>query len=436
MTNIVHVDHAQARISESGDAVIGDAVIPEGGNRSIRTMSLMATLKSVRRPTIPFLLLLIPVLAACGQSQSQPQAAAPPQVTTAKPVSKLIADQDEYVGRFVAVESVEVRARVPGYLEAIHFQDGQMVKAGDLLFTIDRRPFQIALAQAQASLAQAKATLAFAESDLARAQGLAIGTVITQQTFDQRTQAKRIAEASVAAQQAAERQATLDLEFTELRAPVSGRIGDRRVSIGNLVTGGTSGNTSLLATIESIDPIRFEFTLDEASYLRYGHFAEEAAGAAERGLSLPVKLRLLDEQDFSHAGRIDFVDNAVDRSSGTIRARAVLANPDGRFTPGLFARVRMAAAPPKNALLVPDAAIGAEQVRKFVMVVDAENVARPRYVTLGPVVDGLRVVTQGLTPDDNVIVNGLMRARPGAKVTPQQSTTASASNTGRQDEAN
>jgi RND family efflux transporter MFP subunit len=399
-------------------------------------MPLMPTLRSVRPLTV--LLLLVPALAACGQSQSQPKASAPPppQVTIAKPTSKMIADQDEYVGRFVAVESVEVRARVPGYLEAIHFQDGQMVKAGDLLFTIDRRPFQIALAQAQASLAQAKATLAFAESDLARAQGLAIGTVITQQTFDQRTQAKRTAEASVAAQQAAERQAALDLEFTELRAPVSGRIGDRRVSIGNLVTGGTSGNTSLLATIESIDPIRFEFTVDEASYLRYGDFAKDGAGAADRGLTVPVKLKLIGESAFSHEGRIDFVDNAIDRSSGTIRSRAVFANPDGRFTPGMFARVRMAAAPPKNELLVPDVAIGVEQVRKFVLVVDAENVARPKYVTLGPVVDGLRVVTQGLTPDDNVIVNGLMRARPGAKVTPQQSSTASASTARPQIDAN
>jgi RND family efflux transporter MFP subunit len=388
------------------------------------TMPFMPTMRSARLLTI----LLLPALAACGQSQSQPQASAPPppQVTIAKPASKMIADQDEYVGRFVAVESVEVRARVPGYLEAIHFQDGQMVKAGDLLFTIDRRPFQIALAQAQASLAQAKATLAFAESDLARAQGLAVGTVITQQTFDQRTQAKRIAEASVAAQQAAERQATLDLEFTELRAPVSGRIGDRRVSMGNLVTGGTSGNTSLLATIESIDPIRFEFTLDEASYLRYGDLTKDGVGA-NRGLTLPVKLKLINESAFSHEGKMDFVDNAIDRSSSTIRARAVFANPDGRFTPGMFARVRMAAAPPRNELLVPDTAIGVEQVRKFVLVVDAENVARPKYVTLGPVVDGLRVITQGLTPDDNVIINGLMRARPGAKVTPQQSSTATAS---------
>src|SRR5882757_3791161 len=168
--------------------------------------ALFPTLKSVRLLTILFL--LVPALAACGQSQSQPQASAPPppQVTIAKPITKMVADQDEYVGRFVAVEFIEVRARVPGYLEAIHFQDGQMVKAGDLLFTIDRRPFQIALAQAQASLAQARATLAFAESDLARAERVTIGTVITQQTFDQRTQAKRIAEASVAAQQAAERQ--------------------------------------------------------------------------------------------------------------------------------------------------------------------------------------------------------------------------------------
>jgi len=367
-------------------------------------------------------------LAACGQSQSQPQAAAPPPppVTVAKPVSKMIADQDEYVGRFVAVESVEVRARVPGYLEAIHFQDGQKVSKGDRLFTIDRRPFQTALAQAHASLAQAKANLAFAETDLARAQGVAIGSVITQQTFDQRTQAKRVAEAAVAAQESAVNQAALDLEFTELRAPVSGRIGDRRVSVGNLVTGGTAGNTSLLATIESIDPIRFEFTLDEASFLRYGSVAGDSADEANRGLNVPINLRLINEPTFSHRGKMDFVDNAIDRSTGTIRARAVFANPKGKFTPGMFARIQVAAAAPSEALLVPEAAVGAEQVRKFVFVVDAENVARPKYVTLGPVVGGLRVITQGLEPDDNIIVNGLMRVRPGVKVAPQRSTIASA----------
>jgi RND family efflux transporter MFP subunit len=392
----------------------------------------------MKKMTIATLIASIPALMACEQSQSQSQAAvpAPPQVTIAKPVSKMVADQDEYVGRFVAVESVEVRARVSGYLEAIHFQDGQMVTTGDLLFTIDRRPFQAALAQTQASLEQARATLAFAESDLVRAQGVAIGTVITQQTFDQRTRAKRVAEAAVATQEAVVRQAALDLEFTELRAAISGRIGDRRVSIGNLVTGGTSGNTSLLTTIESIDPIRFEFTLDEASYLRYARLSREGADAANRGLNVPIRLKLIDEPVFSHEGRLDFVDNAIDRSSSTIRARAVFANPNAEFAPGMFARVQMAAAPPTIALLVPEAAIGAEQVRKFVMVVDANNVARPKYVTLGPVVDGLRVITQGLTPDDNVIINGLMRARAGVKVTPQRSSTTSASAAGAQTKAN
>jgi RND family efflux transporter MFP subunit len=368
-------------------------------------------------------------LAACGQSRSQTQSAPPPppKVEIAKPVTRMIADLDQYVGRFVSVESVEVRARVAGYLAAIHFEDGQMVRAGDLLFTIDRRPFQAAVAQAEANLAQARATLAFAESDLARAQGLAIGAVITQQTFDQRTRVKRVAEAAVATQEAVVRQAALDLEFTELRASVSGRIGDRRVSIGNLVTGGTAGNTSLLATIESIDPIRFEFTLDEASYLRYGGLFRASTDAAHRGLTVPVRLKLIDEQTFSHNGNIDFVDNAIDRSSSTIRARAVFANPGGGFTPGMFARLQLAATQPKPALLVPEAAIGAEQVRKFVLIVDAQNVARPKYVTLGAAIDGLRVVREGLDPDDDVIVNGLMRARPGVKVTPQPSTAPSTS---------
>jgi RND family efflux transporter MFP subunit len=380
----------------------------------------------MRKTILALILALGPALAGCGQglSQAQTAAPAPPTVTVAKPTSKSVADRDEYVGRFVAIESVEVRARVSGYLDAIHFRDGQIVKQGDLLFTIDRRPFEIAHAQAQAALEQARANLAFAESDLMRAQGLGIGTVITQQSFDQRTQAKRVALASVAAQEAALRQAALDLEFTELRAPVSGRVGDRRVSIGNLVTGGTSGNTTLLATIESLDPIRFEFTLDEASYLRYARLYQTSADDPDRGLTVPVRLKLIDETGFSHEGQIDFVDNAVDRSFGTVRARAVFANPGGIFTPGMFARVQVAAAPPKVALLVPEAAIGAEQARKFVLVVDAESVARPRYVTLGPVVDGLRVVSGGLTADDNVIVNGMARARAGTKVAPQRASTA------------
>jgi RND family efflux transporter MFP subunit len=379
-----------------------------------------------RLPLLTAALWVAVALSGCDQSQSQKVAPQPPQVTVVTPVTKKVVAHDEYVGRFVAVDAVEVRARVSGYLDSIHFQDGQMVKKGDLLFTIDRRPFQNALDQARASLEQAKANLAYAEADLARAKGLVGGNVISQQTFEQRTQAKRVAEANVAAQDAALRQASLDLEFTELRAPVSGRIGDRRVSPGNLVTGGTTGTTTLLATIQSTDPIRFEFTMDETSYLRYLRLAKKGPDVANDGGNVPVKLKLLDEASFAHKGRMDFVDNAIDRSSGTIRGRAVLPNPDGTFTPGMFGRIQVASGPPGDALLVPDVAIGTEQVRKYVLVIDDQNVARAKYVTLGPVVDGMRVIASGLTPEDRVVVNGLMRVRPGGKVTPQLST-ASAS---------
>jgi multidrug efflux system membrane fusion protein len=361
-------------------------------------------------------------LAGCSESPNQAAAPPPPAVTVANPVKRGITDQDEYVGRFVAVDSVEVRARLSGYLSQIHFQDGQMVKQGQLLFTIDRRPFQIVLDQARANLELARANLAFAESDLARGQELLRNKTITEQTFEQRTQAKRVAQASVTAQEALVHSAELDLnEFTELHAPVAGRIGDRRVSIGNLVTGGTSGNTTLLATIVSIDPIRFEFTFDEAAYLRYQRLAKDGTeDLASRGASAPVKIKLIDEHDFTHDGRMDFVDNAIDRATGTIRGRAQFANADGLFTPGMFANIRVPASVPYEALLVPDVAIGSEQARKYVLVVDAENVARVKYVTLGDVTGGLRVVKDGLSPNDKVVTNGIARVRPGQKVTPQE----------------
>ncbi len=360
------------------------------------------------------------LLAGCGQGAPQQAAPPPPAVTVAKPTRQTVTDFDEYVGRFVAVDMVEMRARVSGYLDKVHFQDGQIVKQGDLLFTIDRRPYETTLAQIKAALAQARANLAFAESDLARGQQLVRDKTITEQTFDQRTQAKRVAEASVAAQEAAVRQAELDLQFTELKAPVGGRIGDRRVSEGNLVTGGT-GTTTLLATIVSIDPIRFEFTFDEASYLRYERLATGGPDAASRGKGVKVSLRLIDEPDFAHEGTVDFVDNVIDRSSGTIRGRAQMPNPKGLFTPGMFARVRVPASVPYDALLVPDVAIGSEQVRKFVMVVGQDNTATQKYVTLGQIVSGgLRVIKDGLSADDSVVVNGLARIRPGIKVAPQQ----------------
>ncbi len=245
---------------------------------------------------------------------------------------------------------------------------------------------------------------------------------ITEQTFEQRTQAKRVAEASVAAQDALVHSAELDFnEFTELRAPVAGRIGDRRVSLGNLVTGGTGGNTTLLATIVSIDPIRFEFTFDEAAFLRYERLAKDGKDPVSRGGSAPVKIKLIDEQDFAHEGRMDFIDNVIDRATGTIRGRAQFANPDGLFTPGMFGNIQVPASEPYEALLVPDVAIGSEQARKYVLVVDAENVARVRNTSRSATCLARCAWSRtGSRPDDKVVVNGIARVRPGQKVTPQQ----------------
>jgi RND family efflux transporter MFP subunit len=364
---------------------------------------------------------LLAVLAGCNQDQQQSGGPPPPAVTVATPVQRTVVDQDEYVGRFVAVNSVEIRSRLAGYLSEIHFKDGQMVKEGDLLFTIDRRPFEIALEQMRANLAQARANLAFTEADLTRGQSLLTNKTITEQAYDQRTQAKAVASAAVAAQEAMVHSAELDLDqYSELRSPIDGRIGDRRVAVGNLVTGGTGGSNTLLATVVSVDPIRFEFTFDEQSYLRYVRFASASKDVAALNGNVPVTLELIDENDFKHSGKIDFVDNAINQSTGTIRGRAVFDNAEGLFTPGMFGRLRVPGSPPYTALLVPDSAIGSEQVRKYVLVVDDTGTVRQKYVTPGQIDGGLRVIKDGLAANDRVIVNGLMRARAGIKVNAQE----------------
>jgi RND family efflux transporter MFP subunit len=384
-------------------------------NRLVSSFSLM---RGVQKFAVP--LALATLVASCGERQPQ-GGPPPPAVTVAKPIKRTVFDFDEYVGRFAAINSVEVRARVSGYLEGLHFKDGQMVKQGDLLFTIDKRPFQNTLDQARANLVQAQSNLAYTESDYTRGQQLVRDKTITDQTFEQRAQAFRNAKASVSNNEAAVRQAELDMEFTELRAPVNGRIGDRRVSPGNLVTGGTGGNTTMLATIVSTDPIYFEFTFDEASYLRYERLANKGEDVASRNASVPIALKLIDENDFDHKGRMDFVDNVIDRSTGTIRGRAVFANSNGVFTPGMFARVRVPGSAPYEGLLVPDAAIGTEQARRFVIVIDEQDTARIKYVTLGQLTaDNLRVIKDGIGPDDRVVVSGLMQARPGQKVRPEE----------------
>jgi len=359
------------------------------------------------------------LLASCGESQKQ-AGPPPPAVTVAEPIKRTVFDYDEYVGRFAAINSVEVRARVSGYLDKLHFKDGQLVKQGDLLFTIDRRPFQNTLDQARANLVQAQSNVAYTESDYTRGQQLVRDKTITDQTFEQRAQAFRNAKASVSNNEAAVRQAELDIDFTELRAPINGRIGDRRVSPGNLVTGGTGGNTTMLATIDSTDPIYFEFTFDEASYLRYERLAKAGQDIASRNASVKVALKLIDENDFDHEGRMDFVDNVIDRSTGTIRGRAFFSNPNEVFTPGMFGRVRVPGSPPYEGLLIADAAIATEQARRYVMVIDGEDIARQRYVTIGQLTsDNLRVIKEGIGPDDRIVVSGLMQARPNQKVRPE-----------------
>jgi RND family efflux transporter MFP subunit len=395
----------------------------------------MFTASAVRPAAVLLTAAVLSTLAACGEGQKQASAPPPPTVTVTKPVARTVVDQDEYVGRFVAVDAVEVRSRVSGYLSEIRFTDGQMVKKGDLLFVIDHRPFQIVLDQMRANLAQARANLAFTEADLARGQELVHNKTITEQSYDQRKQAKSVAEAAVTAQEAMVHSAELDLnEYSELRAPIDGRIGDRRVSVGNLVTGGNGANTTLLATIVSVDPIRFEFTFDESSFLRYQRFAGMSAqtnaqmASGQGGVS--VAIRLIDEPDFQHVGKMDFVDNVIDRSSGTIRGRAVLPNPNGLLTPGMFGRVRVPGSPPHTTLLIPDVALGTEQSRKYVLVVDDDSVVRLKYVTPAQLDGGLRVIKDGLAASDRVIVNGLMRARPGAKVTVQEEGTPAAATKG------
>jgi RND family efflux transporter MFP subunit len=384
--------------------------------RPIPSFSLMRAARGA------LLLALATFVASCERGQQQQAGAPPPPaVTVAKPVQRALFDFDEYVGRFAAVNAVEVRARVSGYLDKVHFKDGQMVKQGDLLFTIDKRPFQYTLEQARANLATTQSNLAYAEADLKRGQSLVREHTITEQIFEQRSQTFRNAQAAVTGAQAVVQQAELDLQFTELRAPIDGRIGARQVSPGNLVTGGNVPSPTLLGTIVSTDPIYFEFTFDEASYLRYERLAKNGGDVASRGGGVAVSLKLIDEQGFPHHGRMDFVNNVIDISTGTILARAEFKNAGSMFTPGMFGRVRVPASSRYQALLVPDAAVGTEQANKYLLVVGADDKVQQKTVTLGQLTaDGLRVIKSGIGPDDRVVVEGLMRARPGVQVKPQE----------------
>jgi membrane fusion protein, multidrug efflux system len=356
---------------------------------------------------------------AGNAAQAQTAAPPPPPVTVSQPLQREIVEWNEYTGQFVATESVELRARVSGYLTEIHFEDGQFVKKGDLLFVIDPRPFEIALASAQAQLNQATARLDLANRQLARAAELRQRDNIPAATYDERQSEVHSATGALDAAHAAIRSAQLDLEFTHVTAPMAGHISRHQVSLGNLVFGGSSATTTLLTTIVSTDPIYCVFDLSEADLLTYQRAAAQGRLKLAGAESLPLEARLSDEKQWTLKGRLNFVENQVDPGSGTLRARAVFANPDARIVAGQFARLRAPASEPHQVLLVPDSAVVADQSRKLLMVVHDDGTVEPKVVQLGPLSEGLRIVRDGVGPADRIIINGVIRARPGAKVTPQ-----------------
>jgi RND family efflux transporter MFP subunit len=357
-------------------------------------------------------------LSGCGKQAQAPQGQSAPPVTVAQPLAKKITDWDEYTGRFTAVQSVELRARVSGYLDSIKFTDGQLVDKGQLLFVIDPRPFQATLDKARADLKVEESRRDLAQLDLARAVKLLAARAVSQEEYDTRAQTQAQTQAAVASAAAAVRNAELDLEFTEIRAPFAGRIGDRKIDIGNLVTGGAGGAT-LLATIVTQDPIYFEFDGSEADYLKYVRLATAGTRPSSRDAPNQVMVKLMDEAKWTHTGRMNFVDNQLDPNSGTVRGRAVLANPGSVFQPGMFGRLRLIGSGQYDALLVPDESIVSDQATKLVMVIAEDGTVTPRPVELGPKVDGLRVIKSGIAATDKVVISGLTRARPGSKVSPQ-----------------
>lgn len=343
---------------------------------------------------------------------------APPSVTVAKPVVKDIVERTDFIGRFEAVDQVDIRARVSGYLDKVHFQDGTLVRAGTLLFTIDPRPYRNALEQAKAAVTSGQVRLEFAQSDLARAEQLRMTGNIPDQIFDQRRQAFLTGKAELDRAQAALRQAQLDVEFTEIRAPLTGRISRKLVSEGNLV----NANETVLTNIVSLHPIQFYFDVDERSFLALSQQAQGGTRTSTTGEKNEVTLTLTDGRLGELKGQVDFVDNRLDAASGTIRLRATFDNKDMFLTPGLFGRVTVGASDPYKGVLLPDEAISSDQDRRVVYMVDEKNVVHLKPVRIGPRIDGYRVIRDGLTGNETVVVNGLSRVRPGAPITPQMTT--------------
>jgi RND family efflux transporter MFP subunit len=354
-------------------------------------------------------------LAAASCSDKKPAPDLTPVVVVAHPVEKEITDWDDYVGHFEAVDSVDIRPRVSGYLQSVNFRDGDFVQKGQLLFVIDPRPYQASLDQAKAQVARASASAAVAKAEQARAQSLFTAKAVSQQEVMARDAAAGQANADLAAAQALQRTAQLNLSFTRVTAPMGGRISDRRVAPGNLV----NADSTVLTSLVNLNPIRFVFSGAEGVYLKYQRANENGTRASSRRKPNPVSIRLQDEPDYRWKGHMDFVDNAIDTNSGTIRGRAVIDNPDNFLTPGMFGHLRLLGSGAYKGVLAPDQAVVTDQSRQVVYVVGTDNTVSQRLVETGPLVDGLRVIRKGLSASDQIVIDGVQRAKPGKKVKPK-----------------
>jgi len=372
--------------------------------------------------------MLTVVAAACSRQQTQDPP--PPKVTVARPVERDLTDWDEYTARLEAVDSVEVRARVSGYLQSVHFREGSVVQKGDLLFQIDPRPYEAQLRRAEGDLELAESRVNLAQKNLARVAFLMKSQAMSKEEAETRAALVRQAEAGVAAAKAAVDACKLDVEFTHITAPVSGRVSRKLVTEGNLINGGIGTQGTLLTTIVSLEPLYAYFEANERDYLKYVRLAKSGERPSSRDYKNPVYVGTADEQGFPHEGYMDFVDNQIDRGTGTIQGRAIIPNADGLLAPGLFVRLRLIGSGRYRALLIPDEAVQSDQAEKFVWVVDGDNRVRYRQIKIGTLHDGLRVVSQGLAPDDRVIVQGIQRARPDIVVDAEEQTIAPPPNDG------
>jgi RND family efflux transporter MFP subunit len=371
-------------------------------------------MKTNCRLTLSVLLIGL-LFAGCGKPAQQ--APPPPVVSVVQPIAREVIEWDEYIGRLESPETVELRARVSGYLDKVHFKEGKEIKKGDLLFTIDRRPYQAEYDRAEAEHERAESQADLAKSDAERARNLIATKAISQEDFDTKTKTYASALAAVKSAKAAMDSTKLNLEFTEIHAPISGRISRALVTEGNLVSGGVSGTgATLLTTIVSLDPLYLYGDADERAILKYRRLRQEGTRVSARDTEIPAEMELADETGFPHKGYMDFVDNRVDPNTGTLRARGVFTNTDHTLSPGLFGRIRIPGSGKYPALLIPDRALGSDQAQKFVYVVNAEKKVEFRPVKIGPMIDGLRVVKEGLKPGEQIIIEGLLRVRPGVVV--------------------